>query len=57
MSNKPPIRDLYDLMPPEISAAQRRHNKERLAALEADGESRRARLALVLGAHDDGAGS
>lgn len=47
-NHEAPVKDVYDLMPPSIGAAQRRHNKERLALLEADGELRRARLALVL---------
>jgi hypothetical protein len=39
-------RDIYD----EISdgAAQRQHNKQRLADLEHDGAARRARLAQVI---------
>lgn len=45
---EPPVRDVYDVMPPDVGAAQRRYNKERLAVLEADGERRRARLARVL---------
>jgi hypothetical protein len=48
VSINPPTKDIYDLMPPNIGPAQRRHNQERLARLEAEGEQRRARLALVL---------
>ncbi len=48
VSMKPSIKDVYDLMPPDIGPSQRRHNKERLAHLEAEGEERRARLAIVL---------
>ena len=51
----PPTKDIYDLMPPDIGPAQRRHNQERLARLEAEGEQRRARLALVIGAAQAGA--
>ena len=40
-----PIRDMYDLLPPERAAELRRRNKQRLAELEAHGEERRARLA------------
>jgi hypothetical protein len=51
---KPSIKDVYDLMPPDIGPSQRRHNKERLAHLEAEGEERRARLAIVLQAAEGG---
>jgi hypothetical protein len=43
------IRDMYDLLPPERAAELRRHNKQRLAELEAVGAERRQRLAEVLG--------
>ena len=43
------IRDMYDLLPPDRAAERRRHNKERLAELEALGAERRARLAQVVG--------
>ena len=43
------IRDMYDLLPPDRAAELRRHNKERLAELEALGAERRARLAQVVG--------
>jgi hypothetical protein len=39
-------RDIYDDMPD--GAAQRKHNKKRLADLERDGAARRARLAQVI---------
>lgn len=39
-------KDIYDDMPD--GAAQRRHNRRRLAELERDGAARRARLAEVL---------
>ncbi len=57
MSNHPPIRDVYDLMPPDVGLVQRRHNQERLALLEAEGERRRARIALVIKAAEGDAGS
>jgi hypothetical protein len=44
-----PISDMYDLLPAERAAELRRHNKERLAELEALGTERRERLAEVLG--------
>ncbi len=44
-----PIRDMYDLLPPDRGAELRRRNKERLAELEARGAERRARLAQVVG--------
>ena len=44
-----PISDMYDLLPAERAAELRRHNKERLAELEALGAERRQRLADVLG--------
>ena len=40
----PPIRDIYDALPPERGTALRRANLERLAELEADGPERRARM-------------
>jgi hypothetical protein len=43
------ISDMYDLLAPERAAELRRHNKERLAELEALGAERRQRLAEVLG--------
>ncbi|MGI8779019.1 MAG: hypothetical protein ACR2L8_02405 [Solirubrobacteraceae bacterium] len=43
-----PIRDMYDLLPPERAAELRRHNKQRLAELEARGAERRSRLAQTL---------
>jgi hypothetical protein len=43
------ITDMYDLLAPERAAELRRHNKERLAELEACGAERRERLAEVLG--------
>ena len=43
------IRDMYDLLPPDRAVELRRHNKERLAELEAQGAERRARLAQVAG--------
>jgi hypothetical protein len=43
----PPIRDVYDDLPPARAAELRRRNKERLAQLEAEGSARRARLALA----------
>jgi hypothetical protein len=39
-------RDIYDDMPD--GAAQRRHNQQRLAELEHNGASRRARIAQVV---------
>jgi hypothetical protein len=57
MTTGPPVRDVYDLMPPDVGPAQRRHNQERLALLEADGDARRARIALVVKAAEAGAGS
>ena len=39
-------RDIYDDMPD--GAAQRRRNQQRLAELERDGASRRARIAQVV---------
>jgi hypothetical protein len=57
MSNQPPVRDVYDLMAPDVGPVQRRHNQERLALLEADGDDRRARIALVVEAAEGGAGS
>jgi hypothetical protein len=44
-----PIRDMYDLLPPDRGAELRRRNKERLAELEARGAERRARLAQIVG--------
>jgi hypothetical protein len=41
------IRDMYDLLAPDRGAELRRHNKERLAELEALGAERRERLAQV----------
>lgn len=38
-------RDMYDRLPPQRGAELRRHNKERLALLEAQAPARRARLA------------
>ena len=43
------IRDMYDLLAPDRAAELRRHNKERLAELEALSAARRERLAQVLG--------
>jgi hypothetical protein len=43
------IRDMYDLLAPDRAAELRRHNKERLAELEALGAARRERLAQVIG--------
>jgi hypothetical protein len=48
MNGHPPVRDVYDLMPPEVGPVQRRHNHERLALLELEGDERRARIALVV---------
>ena len=42
------ITDMYDQLPPERGRELRRHNKERLARLEAEGAERRARLARRL---------
>lgn len=42
--------DIYDDMPD--GAAQRQHNKQRLAELERDGAARRARIADVLALTD-----
>jgi hypothetical protein len=44
----PRLTDLYDRMAPEIGPAQRRHNQERLAQLEAEGAKRRARIDRVV---------
>ena len=44
-----PISDMYDLLAPDRAAELRRHNKERLAELEALGAERRERLAEVVG--------
>lgn len=41
------ITDVYDQMPPECGREQRRHNKERLAALEAAKAERTRRLDRV----------
>ena len=38
----PPIRDIYDALPPERGTALRRANLERLAELEADGPERQS---------------
>jgi hypothetical protein len=46
----PPIRDVYDDLPPARAAELRRRNKERLAQLEAQAPARRARLALAAAA-------
>ncbi len=50
MSSQPLIRDMYDLLPPSRGVELRRRNLERLAALDADGAERRARLAALLAA-------
>jgi hypothetical protein len=47
-----PIRDMYDLLPPDRGAELRRHNKQRLAELEARGDERRTRLAEVVAHHE-----
>jgi hypothetical protein len=54
VNTKPSPPDIYDLMPPDIGPAQRRHNLERLAHLEIEGDERRARLAAVFGAAEAG---
>lgn len=42
------VKDIYDDMPPEIGVNQRRYNKERLAALDAETLERQARMAIVI---------
>lgn len=42
-----PITDIYDQLEPERARELRRHNKTRLAQLEAEGAERRARIELV----------
>jgi hypothetical protein len=44
------LRDMYDELPPDRGAQLRRLNAERLAALEARGSARRARLARAAAA-------
>jgi hypothetical protein len=56
MSTQLPIRDVYDLMPPDVGPGQRRHNQERLALLEVDGDERRARIALAVKAAEGAGG-